>query len=358
MSHPYRHLPDRNFWSRAVPNRNWQEIFFQEVGKFEILPTDKVASAGSCFAQRIALHLRSIGNNAVEFEPPHPFMQKSDADRLGYGRFSARYGNIYTVKQLRQLVDESFGREKFCPKIEASIDQIIYDLRRPNINEVGFSDIHEAMADRRYHLSRVRNMFLETDVFIFTMGLTEAWIDKSDGTVFGTHPAVVLKKSSKFDVRQVNYNFQDCFEDAKYIIEFIKDLNPRIKFIFTVSPVGLVATHQDRHVLISTNYSKSVLRAICGELSDIYTNVDYFPSYEIFSLAQSFGQYLSGDLRDVSPRGVSTTMQLFGQMYIPDSRHVTASPQVNLGTDMVTSLKHPGLAQIECDEILNQIFGE
>lgn len=56
----------------------------------------------------------------------------------------------------------------------------------------------------------------------------------------------------------------------------IKYLNPHIKFILTVSPV--------RHIkdgLEANSLSKSILRVACHSMSQDFSDVEYFPSYEI-----------------------------------------------------------------------------
>jgi hypothetical protein len=72
--------------------------------KFDIARTDWIATAGSCFAQHIARHLRSAEFSVLDVEPPPPGMTEETARAFGYNLFSARYGNICTTRQLRQLL--------------------------------------------------------------------------------------------------------------------------------------------------------------------------------------------------------------------------------------------------------------
>lgn len=106
--HPYSCFPNRQFWTRAVSGTPWAEVFLGQPTKFKVTPGDQVASAGSCFARRIAEHLIAVGYNYPAFEACHPLLEAKAAD-LGYGIFSCRYGNIYTTRQLRQLFDEALG---------------------------------------------------------------------------------------------------------------------------------------------------------------------------------------------------------------------------------------------------------
>ncbi|MGK3891080.1 hypothetical protein, partial [Enterococcus faecium] len=65
------------------------------------------------------------------------------------------------------------------------------DPFRPSIEPEGFATIEDLEADRRAHLAAVREMFAGLDVFVFTLGLTEAWVSRVDGAVFPIAPGVI-----------------------------------------------------------------------------------------------------------------------------------------------------------------------
>ena len=79
----------------------------------------------------------------------------------------------------------------------------------------------------------------------------------------------------------------------------------------TVSPVPLAATATDKNVLVATSYSKSVLRAVAGSLSDEFAEIDYFPSYEIISTPFSRRFFYGPDMREVTSTGVDLVMKTF-----------------------------------------------
>ena len=64
MPHPYKTLPARNFWKKAVAPVPWHQVFDAERGKFRIGPADLVSTAGSCFAQRSADE-RDVGGGVI-----------------------------------------------------------------------------------------------------------------------------------------------------------------------------------------------------------------------------------------------------------------------------------------------------
>jgi len=102
-----------------------------------------------------------------------------------------------------------------------------------------------------------------------------------------------------------------------------------------------------------------VLRAAAGAAT-ARSEVDYFPSYEIFSLSQSFGQFLADDLREVSARGVAVAMRTFEAMFLAET-----APSAGVAPPLATAPARapapepdsPNAAQAECDEIANAVFG-
>src|SRR5205807_6284661 len=110
-----------------------------------------------------------------------------------FGVFPARFGNIYTVRQLLQLFQRAYGLFEPTDSEWLSIDAGHIDPFRPRIQQAGFKTVGDLRADRDNHLQAVRQMFEQCDVFIFTLGLTEGWEAMADGAVFPLAPGVVAR---------------------------------------------------------------------------------------------------------------------------------------------------------------------
>lgn len=312
MTHPYRNLPAYTRWSRAVAEPPYSDVDPVVGFPFELAPQDKVATAGSCFAQHIARRLKGSGYNYFVSEPGHPLASEELAERFNYRIFSARYANIYTTRQLLQLIERAYGKREPLENHWELPGGRFADPLRPTIEPTGFASVTELEADRRAHLASVRRMFEELDVFVFTLGLTEAWIDSADGTVFPVCPGVA---GGTFDAERHkfhNFSVGEVVADLQAALDRIIAVNPDARFILTVSPVPLVATAVDQHVLVSTTYSKSVLRVACEDVATKFPDrVGYFPSYEIIMGTYNRGRYFGPDLREVTDEGVSHVMRLF-----------------------------------------------
>src|SRR5689334_2907470 len=106
MSNPYLAQPDFAFWRRAVERISLDQFDPVVDVPFEISPDDEVATSGSCFAQHISRHLTRQGFNYLVTEPSP---RSPGAENEGYGVFPARFGNVYTVRQLLQLFQRTYG---------------------------------------------------------------------------------------------------------------------------------------------------------------------------------------------------------------------------------------------------------
>jgi len=190
QSHPYRDLPSRAFWRRAVAKADRTQFPGLYQPKVAITPTTRVATAGSCFAQHIGNYLGLAGCNVLQAEPAPRGMSDQVASHFGYGTYSARYGNIYSPRQLRQLLEDVIA-DHADPELVWAKDDGFVDAMRPAIEPHGLRTIAEVLLHRRAHLARVRQMLPRTDVFIFTLGLTECWLDRETSRAFPTCPGVV-----------------------------------------------------------------------------------------------------------------------------------------------------------------------
>lgn len=315
MSHPYAGLPDRQFWSRGVATVE-SHLFDPVSGpRFQIRPGDRVATAGSCFAQHISRRLRAMGGNFLLAEGGE-HLPPAEREARQYGLFSARYGNIYTPMQLWQLWQEAFGDRQPDDRAWRNRHGRWVDPFRPSVEPDGYESAEQVAEDRAAHLAAVRNLFETADYLVFTLGLTEAWRSRIDGSIYPLAPGVA---GGEFDPARhefVNFSVGETEEALEKVLLAARVRNPTLRVILTVSPVPLAATYETRHVAVSTSYSKAVLRVAAGELVRRHDWIDYFPSYEVITASPTGGLYFEEDRRAVSPLGVAHVMRLFTHHYV------------------------------------------
>ncbi|WP_158742723.1 GSCFA domain-containing protein [Acidisphaera sp. L21] len=339
-SNPYRGLPDSAFWSRAVARPEPQDVDPVIRPAFTLGRSDKIATAGSCFAQHIARTLKRANFNYLVVE--------DGPEERNYGLFSARFANIYTIRQLLQLFQRAYGL--FEPAVATwRHDGAYVDPFRPQVEPGGFRSEEALLADRESHLAAVREMFETRDVFIFTLGLTEAWRSTIDGAVYPSAPGVAGGAEHAGDCEFVNFEVEEMVADLKAFLTKFRVLNPAVRVILTVSPVPLIATYEDRHVLVSTTVSKSALRVVADQISRKVENVAYFPSYEIITGAHARYGYYEDDLREVAPRGVDQVMGLFRKHYLSEEAS-TYAPERPTRAIADRSAEEADLYKVVCEE--------
>ena len=347
VGNPYKDIDAQQFWKNSVAGIKRDTLDPVFAAKFAIAKKDKVATAGSCFAQHIARTLSKSGFNYYVTETAPQDLSTEQAHLHNYGVFSARYGNIYTVRQFVQLIERAYG--KFRPDEGYWIrkDGALVDPFRPQIEPNGFKDAEALKASQETLFAAVRSLIENMDIFVFTLGLTEGWRSKVDGAVFPLAPGVAGGVPDPDRYEFVNFTAEEVTIDLFKAIDLIRGINPSCRVILTVSPVPLIATYERRHALVSTTYSKSVLRVAAQTVADAVAEVDYFGSYEIITGSYSRGAYFHDDLRSVTDEGVAHVMGVFMRNYTGTGSD--APPQkTDSAPSSVTRSK--ALFDIVCDE--------
>ncbi|WBO61473.1 GSCFA domain-containing protein [Streptomyces camelliae] len=307
---PYQSLPVRSFWRPAVAEPEPLDIEDVWTPKFALGQDDPVVTAGSCFAAQIGRALLDSGMNWLDAEPAPPGLTRQQRQDRGYGAFSFRTGNIYTPAVLRQWLSWALGHAQ--PPEEAWSDGDRYvDPFRPAIEPDGFASPAEMLRAREVTLAAIRTAVTTASCLVFTMGLTEAWRDTTEGTVHPTCPGTVR---GTFDAERYtlhNFTFAEAHRDMTEAIAMARRVNHGLRILLTVSPQPLTATATGGHALPANGYTKSVLRAVAGQLTLEEPDVDYFPSYELITGPVFGGRFFGPNQRTVTPEGVDFVMRHF-----------------------------------------------
>ena len=371
MTHPYSDLPTKAFWRPAVAEASPFALEDLYTPKWRLEPGTKIATAGSCFAQHITSHLKAERFNVLDLERPPCSLPQEEHQRFGFSLYSCRYGNIYTAQQLLQLAQEVRGR--FRPAAIAwERDGRFYDALRPGVEPEGLGSAEEVMEHRKYHLSRVKLMFKRMDVFIFTLGLTEAWVRVAGmhRTVYPTAPGTIAGHFTPQDFQVDLYRCADvvnAIEQFRHVVTALRRGRP-FRLLLTVSPVPLTATASGQHVLTATTHSKAVLRAAAGDLAASCDSIDYFPSYEIITNPAARGLFYAANLRSVLPEGVAVAMETFTRAHRKGATEAAGITELQRGRSVArlrrqrqsAARQHPGRTKtdVQCEESLLDAFGE
>ena len=149
-----------------------------------------------------------------------------------------------------------------------------------------YDSLDEAEEDLRHHIYHSRQAITNAEVFIITLGLTEIWEDKVDGSVICLPSGPYVNEGgdmSRYRFRVSRY--AENLENLERIHQILTEHNPDCRMLVTVSPVHLWATfRKDSDIISASCNSKSTLRAATDEFVTRHDNVFYFPAFEMATI--------------------------------------------------------------------------
>lgn len=307
---PYSNLDTKAFWKKAVAEKSMFDLSDLWAPKFKVEATQRVSTYGSCFAQHFGRALKKNGLNWFIAEQPPLKLSEANQTKFNYGIFSSRTGNIYTTSLLLQWVKWALNIEKPSDEVWEKNGRF-FDPFRPRVEPNGFESTEELFASRAQTIRSFEESFRRASLFVFTLGLTESWFNNSNDTEYPMCPGTIAGEFDETIHKFKNQSFSEIKEALVEAIRLMRTVNPNLKFLLTVSPVPLTATKSNMHVMVATMHSKSILRAVAGEVADSEVTIDYFPSYEIINSPVTKGAFFEPNQRNVNPYGVNFVMKQF-----------------------------------------------
>ncbi|MDP4984135.1 GSCFA domain-containing protein [Pseudoalteromonas tunicata] len=312
----YRIDNTKIFWPNPGHAKYPRDIYgtfpFVTSHKF-ITPQTAVGSAGSCFAVEIAKYFQKNNFNYVVTEwIPQEYtgvMYDIFSAFDPFSAYSAQYGILFNTPSFTQLAQKAFNKRVFKKRLIWNPElNRLYDPYREGVD---FSSPEAFYDDYPKHVEAVRQAFLQTEVFIITLGLNEAWQFR-DGTFASRNPKANSYHLLQHRVLTVDENVQ--YLETFYAI--LKEYNPNIKIIVSVSPVPFLATGrgETHHVISANTHSKAVLRVAAEQFTSSHADAYYFPSFEM--VTECIQDPWLSDLRHVKPEAVSQVMNLFEKMFV------------------------------------------
>jgi hypothetical protein len=249
-----------------------------------ITKSTKITAFGSCFATHLTTYLTNIGYSLSKERDPEVYISS-----MGEG--------LVNTYALRQQFEWALCNER-------PPENLWHGFRA---EEFGYRDeVRE----------RTRKIFLETDFFLITLGLSEIWYDEVTGGVF-------WRAVPKRFYDPARHKFRVCsFDETKRNIRRISDLIfkhvPRARILFTLSPIPLAATFRPTSCMTANSASKAILRAALDEFYRDHTELlnkklFYFPGYEV--MAELFPNKFVDDNRHPHDEIILFIMKLFEAVY-------------------------------------------
>lgn len=277
--------------------------------RFKLSHDDVVFAIGSCFARNIEEYLGRAGVTVASADFPHPFPEVGDPTRRS-GLFVKYTPGAIHFEVAYALTDE-FRHEPADYVVACNASG-------------GFKDIHlplaappasfERVVERRLQIRDIFGSIARSDVLVITLGLVEHWFDNKLGVYMNQNPGPLVQSRypGRFSFKRLGY--AENYALVQRTIEIIHSANRDANIVLTTSPVPLSHTEMASDVIVANAYSKSVLRVVAEEISEQFSFVDYFPSYEMVTLSSQDLAW-SDDLRHVRDSMVGAVMQKFFNSY-------------------------------------------
>jgi hypothetical protein len=254
-----------------------------------------VGSMGSCFAREIKDHLQASGYNYVHY-----------GRGPGADHGSAPWERVFNTGTIRQEVERAFGLFKADYLTDGA--GRIYDPYRKGTS---FQSSSQAEDENTEYVACARAALTQSQVFIFTLGLSEVWYDKVTNKIFAEAPPKSCYDELRHAFRLLTP--EENIYNIRRAIDVVRSHNPSAKFIITVSPIPLRATFFGRSAIVSNHVSKAVLLYTAHAVTEELPNVFHFPSYELtYHLVPNPFDW---DSRHVTRQTVEVIMSLFHRTF-------------------------------------------
>jgi GSCFA family len=209
--------------------------------------TDNLLTVGSCFADDVGKKLMN-----------HKFSVSANPLGTVYNPVSI-HGLLSTALQKTDLSENGF--------LERDGIFFHYDFHS-NWNGKSAAELKSKLNDQ---LSEVHTALSKAHHLILTYGT--AWVYESQET---KNVVANCHKMPKGNFEKFLLTQKRIIESFEHFYNSLKKLNPACRIILTVSPVRHV-----KDTLELNSVSKSILRLSCHTLSQTFSDVVYFPTYEI-----------------------------------------------------------------------------
>jgi hypothetical protein len=283
-----------------------------------LTPESRIFTMGSCFAAELR---KALTRKGLRVYPDYVSVE-FDREQQVFNHIPERDSvEHYDTFSIRQEFESAFG-------IWPRRDDCFWEVTGKPVNKILRSEVvyqepcrkliyarsRELLSDLSGKIDAVMKAGVEqADILVITLGLTEVWQHKLTGRYlcrpphsgFGGRPDLATFRQS---------TFVENYENMKVTLDMILQHYPNKKIVMTVSPVPLEATYSAVDVATANVESKSILRAVAGQICREYSaNVSYFPSYEMATVLP--GPVFMEDKRHVLPEFADKVINGFMQVF-------------------------------------------
>ena len=260
------------------------ELHLKE-SKINITYGDKLLLLGSCFSENIGLQL----------------------SRLKYSTNVNPLGIIYHPIPLHQSIIDAINGIQLAEKdLNKNIDG---QYTAWNIHSrLSNTEANETLLKINKGITQLKKSLEEVDYIFITYGTAYYYEHKQFGPVANCH------KFPSCDFEKKMSPAHEIVDGFNSMLSAIKDVNPNIQVLLTVSPV--------RHIkdgIIENNRSKAQLITAVHSLCDLHPECHYLPSYELLIDDLRDYRFYTDDMVHPSSKAIDYIWNKIGNQILDDS---------------------------------------
>ena len=170
------------------------------------------------------------------------------------------------------------------------------------------ANIKEVLKNTNDAIRKTRSFLKKTDFLFVTFGTAWVYQYLKSGTIVAN-----CHKIPAAEFRRFRLTVEDIFAEWETLIFLLKEFNPNLKIIFTVSPIRHLKDGAHENQL-----SKSVLFLAIDKLMEKYNHLEYFPSYEIVHDELRDYRFYTDDMLHISEKAIRYLFGKFRDAYFTD----------------------------------------
>ena len=257
-----------------------------EKSSFKINPTDKLLFVGSCFAENIGR--RFVDNQFDAIVNP--------------------YGTMYNPASVGHTVERVEGRSPSpvlrTPSPQGAREKLPFAACGEN--REGSLLTSSSPLGERMPVGQVRGHRSSFSVAIFTLGTNHIYILKETGEIVDN----CMKRPQKL-FREEKLSVDECADYLSRAVAILKERNPEVKVVFTVSPIRYA-----KYGFHGSQLSKATLLLAVDKLVSASSGeLCYFPAYEIMNDELRDYRFYQPDMLHPSEQAVDYIYELFAETY-------------------------------------------
>ncbi len=217
------------------------------------------------------------------------------------------FGILYNPLSIRNSLDILMDNRLFTEKELRYDNDLWYSLWHHS--SYSHPDKKTCLRKINQSITRASNMLEKAGFLFITFGTARAYQLRETGEIVSNCHKLPHKMFS-----QVLLEVDEIFNSYKILIDRLLEVNPKLKLVFTLSPV-----RHWKDGATGNQVSKSTLILAISKLSEAFDNVSCFPAYEIVMDDLRDYRFYGEDMLHINSQGEDYIWNRFADSFVSSS---------------------------------------